>query len=319
MEAGSKNAGDGSPGSQTPARRALEPTGIALALAGAFLYSWKPVFIKLSYGYGIDAPTQLVWRMGLALPFYAAFGLWSWRQRRVKGLATDLSGRTVLQTCAIGVVGYYLASILDVEGLARITAQFERLLLFTYPTFVAVIGYWFFQERLSVAHFISLALTYAGLAVIFTHDLNALGDHVVSGTILVLVCSLAYALYMLWSKAKIARMGSALFTAISMIAAIPALVVHFAITNDIGDLVVPLPVFWYSLGLALISTVIPSFLIAEAIARIGPSSVSVAGGTGPLFTTLLSVWVLGELFTPWHAVGMALVVAGVLVLSREKK
>ena len=134
-----------------------------------------------------------------------------------------------------------------------------------------------------------------------------------------LICSLAYALYLLWSKAKIARMGSALFTAISMIAAIPALVLHFAITNDIGDLWVPMPVVWYSLGLALFSTVIPSFLIAEAIARIGPSPTSVAGGTGPLFTTVLSVWILGELFTPWHAVGMSLVVAGILALSREKK
>lgn len=319
MAAGSENSGDVGAGSQASASRSIDPTGIALALAGAFLYSWKPVFIKLSYGYGIDAPTQLVWRMGLALPFYAAFGLWSWRQRRAKGLATDLSGRTILQTCAIGVVGYYLASILDVEGLARITAQFERLLLFTYPTFVAVIGYWFFQERLGRAHFIALALTYAGLAIIFTHDLNTLGDQVVAGTILVLVCSLAYALYLLWSTAKIARMGSALFTAISMIAALPALILHFSITNTVSDLSVPWPVVWYSLGLALISTVIPSFLIAEAIARIGPSPVSVAGGSGPLFTTVLSVLILGELFTPWHAVGMALVVAGILVLSREKK
>ncbi len=319
MPENAQNDCDGPAAAGSTPRQALDPTGIALALAGAFLYSWKPVFIKLSYGYGIDAPTQLVWRMGLALPFYAAFGWWSWRQRRLKSIATDLSGRTILQTCAIGVVGYYVASILDVEGLARITAQFERLLLFTYPTFVAVIGYWFFQERLGATHFISLALTYAGLALIFTHDLNSLGDQVVSGTILVLICSLAYALYMLWSKAKIARMGSALFTAISMIAALPALILHFAITNDVSDLSVPWPVVWYSLGLSLISTVIPSFLIAEAIARIGPSPTSLAGGTGPLFTTVLSVWILGELFTPWHAVGMALVVAGILVLSREKK
>jgi drug/metabolite transporter (DMT)-like permease len=202
--------------------------------------------------------------------------------------------------------------------LARITAQFERLILFTYPTFVALIGYWLFQERLGPAHLAALALTYVGLTVIFVHDLASFGDQVVTGTILVLVCSLAYALYLLWSKAKIARMGSGLFTAISMIAAIPALIVHFSVTNHIGDLAVPMPVIWYSLGMAVISTVIPSYLFAEAIARIGPAPASVTGGSGPLFTTVLSVWLLGEAFTIWHAGGMALVVAGILVLAREK-
>jgi drug/metabolite transporter (DMT)-like permease len=307
-----------SPTDNSKPARALDPTGLMLALTGAFLYSWKPIFIKLSYGYGVDAPTQLVWRMSLSLPFYAVAGWWAWRQRRAKGQPTDLSIATIASTCGIGILGYYLASILDIEGLARISAQFERLILFTYPTFVALIGYWFFKERLGPAHLAALALTYAGLALIFVHDLNSFGDQVVSGTLLVLGCALAYALYLLWSKAKIARMGSGLFTAISMIASLPALIVHFAITNDVADLWVPMPVVGISLALALIGTVIPSFLFAEAVARIGPGPASVTGGSGPLFTTILSVLILGELFTAWHAAGMALVLAGILVLARKK-
>lgn len=302
-----------------PSARTLDPTGLLLALTGAFLYSWKPIFIKLSYGYGVDAPTQLVWRMSLSLPFYAVAGWWAWRQRRAKGQPTDLSLPTIAGTCAIGIVGYYLASILDLEGLGRISAQFERLILFTYPTFVALIGYWFFKERLGPAHLVALALTYAGLALIFVHDLASFGDQVISGTLLVLGCALAYSLYLLWSKAKIARMGSGLFTAISMIASLPALIVHFAITNHVTDLAVPMPVVGISLALALFGTVIPSFLFSEAVARIGPGPASVTGGSGPLFTTILSVLILGELFTTWHAAGMALVLAGILVLSREKR
>jgi drug/metabolite transporter (DMT)-like permease len=302
-----------------PGRAAIDPTGLMLALAGAFLYSWKPIFIKINYAYGVDAPTQLVLRMGISLPFYVAMGFWALRQRRNGGLATDLSARTVVQTCAIGVVGYYVASLLDTESLAYITAQFERLILFTYPTFVALIGYWLFKERLGPAHLAALALTYAGLALIFVHDLASFGDQVITGTVLVLACSLAYALYILWSKARIARMGSGLFTAISMIAATPALIIHFAVTNHPGDLAVPMPVIWSSLGMAIFSTVVPSFLFAEAIARIGPGPASVTGGSGPLFTTLFAVFLLGEAFTPWHAAGMLLVIAGIVVLSREKR
>jgi len=107
----------------SPGRAAIDPTGLLLALAAAFLYSWKPVFIKINYAYGVDAPTQLVLRMGFSLPFYVAMGIWAWKQRQNSRQATDLSTRTILQTCAIGVVGYYVASILDTEGLARITAR----------------------------------------------------------------------------------------------------------------------------------------------------------------------------------------------------
>ena len=202
---------------------------------------------------------------------------------------------------------------------AHITAQFERLILFTYPTFVALIGYWLFKERLGPAHLGALALTYAGLALIFVHDLASFGEQVITGTLLVLASSLSYAFYILWSKAKIARMGSGLFTAISMIAATPALVIHFSVTNRVVDLAVPMPVIWSSLGMAIFSTVIPSYLFAEAIARIGPGPASLTGGSGPIFTTIFSVWILGEAFTPWHAAGMLLVIAGIVVLSREKR
>ena len=51
-------------------------------------------------------------------------------------------------------------------------------------------------------------------------------------------------------------------------------------------------VLWLSLGIAFVSTVIPSFLVSEAIARIGPTPTSVAGSAGPLMTALLAIWIV---------------------------
>lgn len=299
-------------------RNWLPSSGLLLALAGAFLFSWKPLFVKLLYGYGIDAETQLALRMGIALPFYVAFALYAYRERQRGGQVTDLSLRTVGYAMAAGILGYYVASYLDFLGLKLITANFERLILYTYPTFVALIAWWFYRERPTPALIGSLVLTYAGLGVIFVKDLHSFGSQVATGTALVLLCSLAYALYIAGSKTPIGRMGSQLFTCLSMLSGSAVLIGQFAVSHPWSALLVPAPAMLLAVTMAIGSTVIPSFLVSEAIARIGPGPASVAGGAGPVMTTLLAVWLLGEPLSVWHVAGLALVIAGVLVLSRQK-
>lgn len=299
----------------TPASR--HASGIGLALAGAFLFSWKPLFVKLLYGYGVDAETQLALRMGLSLPFYLGFALYAYRARMRDGLATGLSARAVGFTLAIGILGYYAASYLDFLGLRMITAEFERLILFTYPTFVALIAWATYRERPTKALLASLALTYGGLALIFLKDLHSFGPQVVTGTLLVLACAVAYAFYMAWSAWPIQQMGAPLYTCISMLSGSAMLIGQFFLWHPASALLVPLPAFGLAVAMAIGSTVIPSFLISEAIARVGPGPASVTGGAGPIITTLLAVLLLGEPLTAWHIAGMALVIAGVVVLSRK--
>ena len=303
---------------QPAAAASQHASGLMLALAGAFLFSWKPLFVKLLYGYGIDAETQLALRMGIALPFYIAFALYAYRDRQRAGQITDLSARTLVITLASGVLGYYVASYLDFLGLKMITAEFERLILFTYPTFVALIAWWAYRDRPTPALIGSLALTYAGLTLIFVKDLHAFGPQVVTGTLLVLACSVAYALYMASSKWPIGRMGAPLFTSISMLSGTAVLIGQFAWGHPWSALLVPAPAMALAAAMAIGATVIPSFLVSEAIARIGPGPTSVTGGAGPIMTTILAVTLLGEPLTAWHVAGMALVIAGVMVLSRRK-
>lgn len=298
--------------------RSLALSGLLLALAGAFLYSLKPIFIKLNYGYDIDAVTQLTLRMLLSLPFYVAIGLCAYRRAGPARAHALAAPRTLGKIAALGILGYYLSALLDMEGLGRVTAQFERLILFTYPTFVVLIGAMFFGEALGRAHVGALALTYLGLALVFVKDLDSFGGQVVSGTALVLLCAVTYALYLLGNKGLVARLGSALLTSASMVTSTLAILLHFLLTHELAALAVPTPVVWYSLGMAVLSTVIPSYLLIEALARIGPGPASVATGAGPVFTAALSSAILGEAFTSWHAAGMALVIGGILVLSRAK-
>jgi drug/metabolite transporter (DMT)-like permease len=131
--------------SSAPSSRELL-IGYAFAAVGATLFSTKAIIIKLAYADGINAETLLALRMLLSLPFYAAIGLISVAERRRVGRPLP-ARRAVLYATLVGMLGYWFASYTDFLGLVYISAQFERLILFTYPAFVVVLGALFSRSR----------------------------------------------------------------------------------------------------------------------------------------------------------------------------
>ncbi len=102
--------------------------GMALAILAAFGFSFKAIFVKLAYPYGIDAIALLALRMIFALPVFLWVGLTASR-----GMPA-LTRRDWLGVIAMGLAGYYAASVFDFLGLQYISDGLERLILFTYPT-----------------------------------------------------------------------------------------------------------------------------------------------------------------------------------------
>ncbi len=297
----------------------LTRKGITLAVAGACLFSTKPIIIKFTYAYPIDAVTLMTLRMAFSLPFYLVFAILALRERSRKGLTTELSITTLTKTALIGILGYYVASYLDLEGLTMVTAQFERLILFTYPSFVILLGALLFGQKITARIITALFVTYAGLAILFGQDLRLFGNEVMIGAAYVFGASLTFAGYILFSKTQINKIGARLFTCFAMIAASLSILAHFAITHDLAMLAQPLPVYGLTFMIAVLSTVLPSFLIATAIEEIGSTPTALLGSIGPVFTTLLGIFLLGEIFTTWHFIGMVLVISGALILSQKRR
>jgi len=69
--------------------------------------------------------------------------------------------------------------------------------------------------------------------------------------------------------------------------------------------------------MAILSTVLPSFMLAYGVRRLGASSASILSSVGPISTVVLSATYLGESVTLWQLLGMSLVVTGVLVLAQK--
>jgi drug/metabolite transporter (DMT)-like permease len=266
--------------------------------------------VKLAYEQGVDTETLLALRMGLSLPVYLAIGALglSARQRRGEGWpASDAVARAAL----IGVLGYWFASYMDFLGLAYISAQFERLILFTYPIFVVLLGALLFRHPIERRVVISIAFSYAGLALIFAEKQATEGESVILGTSFVLASALAFALYQLLAKKEIARLGAPLFTCIAMAAASLVAFVPFLVSHPPQTLLVGPRVFSIALFLAIGATVAPSFLMNAALQRISAQANATIGNFSPVATIFLAVIVLGEALTAMDMLGTALVLGGI--------
>ena len=133
--------------------------GMLLALFGTLLFSLKSIFIKFAYAQGLDANAVLVFRMAIAVPFYIVILSYLLIKRRQQPDAPTLSNQVLLQVLGLGFLGYYLSSLLDLMGLEYISAQLERLTLFTYPFMVAIIGYFLFKQPLTKRLIASLIIS----------------------------------------------------------------------------------------------------------------------------------------------------------------
>jgi drug/metabolite transporter (DMT)-like permease len=298
--------------------------GLAIALLAATLFSTKPILIKWLYSQGVDV-LPLIWlRMAIALPFYLIVGWMSWKRLPQPPAMLDMC-----KAFAIGLLGYYLSSMLDLYGLQYVSAQLERLVLYAYPSIVVILGILFFGQPFKIRILPPLLVTYLGLALMYGHDLHALGNttaaaDVSKGTLLVMSAAFTFALYLLLSKQGIRQLGSFLFTSVAMSSATLGILLQSFFSAETGKLAETLlpdysMTIWAGiLALSLVATVLPSFLVSEAIRRIGPERTSMSGTLGPVATTLLAVIFLDESLTLYSIGGMALVVFGVWSLSRVK-
>lgn len=288
-------------------------SGLLLAAGGTAMFALKSIFIKLAYQEGVDTTTLLTLRMMLAIPFYLATLLWL----IFKEHQAMPQGKNLLAVLGLGFIGYYLSSYLDLQGLNYISAQLERLTLYSYPIMTTLLGWLFLKDVITKRVMLSLLLTYSGVMMLYWHEANLIGPDATIGVLFVMAAAFTFSCYVVFSKPYIIQLGSRLFTSIAMLASAAYALLHFGFSNELTDFQVNGAVWFYAVLLAFFCTVLPSFMVSEAIARIGPSKTSIVGTAGPVFTIMLAVILLGEPFGLVHFAGMVLVMLGVALLGKR--
>mgnify|MGYP006394038881 CR=1 FL=1 len=293
--------------------------GFAVTFIGAILFSTKAVIVKKAFAdIKVDALSLLAVRMICAVPFYLIVAFYKTNQEENK----KLTGKQWWFLIILGLSGYYLSSLLDFVGLQYISAGLERLILFLYPTITMLITTLVFKQKASTIQKMALLLTYAGTAVAFYGELklDTGNTNFYYGSLLIFLCAITYGFFVAGSGQLIPQIGATKFTAYAMTVAAVGVLLHFAINGNFTVIESGNTKFWlYGILIAVVATVIPSFLISAGLKKMGSNNVAIVSSIGPVSTIIQAHFILGEQIFTAQIIGTILVIAGVVMIGWKRK
>ena len=299
-------------------KRSYFIAGVLFCVLGAVCFSTKAIFVKLAYrDTTVEAVTLLALRMVFSLPFF----LVSAAVASAKSDNVKFTGKQWVYIAIIGSLGYYLSSLLDFLGLQYVSAGIERLILFIYPTLVLLFSSLIFDDKIKRIQWVAVGVTYGGLLLAFVGEANIAGDgkDFYLGSALIFACSITFALYIVGSGKMIPLFGAAKYNSYSMSFACISVLIHYLITSDESLFNLDTQVYVYSISMALLGTVIPSYLVTEGIKRVGSENAAIISSVGPVSTIIQANVFLSEPVLAVQIAGTALILVGVFIISKGKK
>jgi drug/metabolite transporter (DMT)-like permease len=290
--------------------------GILLALAASICFSLKSILSKVVYQQN-DWLTPVQWqfmRMTVATPCYLLLLTWIYTQNGIKSHWLDR-----VKASIFGIWGFYVCSLLDFNGLKLIPAGLERVLLFSYPAFVLLLSPLFGRGRISPHQWLVMLMTLAGLWLSFQSRISISGYSVADiklGSMYVICCSIAFALYLLIAAPVMRRLGAVEFSCFAQSTAGLAILLHATLSNETGVLTQSSPNLWfYAIVLGLVCTFFPNIMNTAAVNRIGPANMALANSIGPVSTLALE-WIWLHEQSGWLDIaGNMLVIGGIILLT----
>ena len=307
---------DGSRPQQGPKKMSL--AGFLICFLGAILFSTKAIIVKKAFhDTSVSALTLLTLRMLFSLPFYIGAAVFTSSKKDNVRMDRKQWGYVVL----LGILGYYLSSFFDFVGLQYISAGLERLILFLYPSFAVLINAIVFKQPINRLQQAALVMTYVGIGIAYFGELriDTGNPNFYWGSFLIFLCAITYSWYLVGSGRMIPVTGAAKFTAYAMLSATAGVLIHFLLMGKYHQQLFDQNLLGYSILLALVATVIPSFMLSYGIKKIGSNNASILTSVGPVSTILQAHFILGDPIFREQIAGTVLVITGVLMIGWQTR
>lgn len=278
--------------------------GFLCGILAAVFYGTNPLGSLPLYADGANSATILFYRYSLAVVIFAIVMLLTGQRFKVR------PGH-LIRMAMLGAI-FSLSSTCLYVSFLFMDAGVASTILFSYPIMVAVLMVVFFHEHASWLTALSIALATTGIALLYRGD----GETKLSSTglALVVISSLLYAIYIIavqrWHHPYtqvtftfwIVAFGLLTVLLFSFFAGEPIMMLHGVKEWACG------------IQLALLPTVLSLFLMNIAIERIGSTPSAVLGALEPVTAVVIGVSVFGEAFTARLAMGIALILSGVIII-----
>lgn len=213
----------------------------------------------------------------------------------------------------LGLVGHFVYQFCFVGGVAATSVSNAALIIGATPAAVAVMSAILGRDRIAPLHWLGAAVSVAGIYVVVGHGAT-FGGPTSRGDLLVMASVACWAAYSLGAGSLIARHSPLFVTGMTMaIGCVPyvALTLPQFFTLDWGSVN---PWTWVALVLSALLALNVAYLIwYTGVQRIGAARTSMYSNVIPIVAMSVATLWLGEPITRVKLLGVAFVLAGVLL------
>lgn len=293
-----------------------------LALGGGATILWASFYPAGRYLFGEEAEAvDVLWLTFLRLELGAAgFLLYvlfrqGWRQL---WLALRVDWRLFV---GLAVVGVAAESYLIFLSLNFTTAARSSLLSNTSPIMTAILAFLVLKEAFGRRKVVGMVLGFVGVGgAMFSRggDIYGGGAGFWIGDLLALAAGACWSVYTVWGEAAARRHGSALATAVLLTGGGLTLLPFMVASGSQMTLAMPARVWLGTIYLGVVTGGVANAMWLAALRVIPAGRLGALGYVSSSLTLVLSVCFLQEMVTPWFALALLLVVAGVYLMMSGK-
>ena len=281
----------------------LQTKGVILAIISAICYGMNPLGALFLYEEGLNVNSVIFYRFIFASILLAIFML-------IKKDSFYLKFKEIILLALLGLL-FGISAISLFNSFLYMDAGLASTVLFIYPIFVAIIMALFFKEKNSIITILSIIFAFLGVVLLYESD----GANVSNfGIFLVIVSSLCYAIYIVIINQYL-KLSALKVTFYSMLFCTITILIHSFFDSSLNIMpLVNFNMWFYTIFLALIPTIISLLFLIKAIQLIGSTSASILGALEPLTAVLIGVYVFNEKITFWLVIGIVFILFGVILI-----
>ena len=275
-----------------------------MVLGSATAFGTLAIFAKLGYASGLGTEQTLAFRFLLAAIGMVALAV-------VIGQNPLRLRRNQLATLfALGAIVYTGQSLTYFIALRSLPASLVVLIAYIYPSLVVLAGWLFLRRSVSSWHWVALAASFAGVAMLVggaRFQLSwALALAIASPTI--------YTGYILIGERVMSSVPAVAASAVIMSGAALAFCLLAALNHELA---LPRNVSGWAVGvgIALFPTMIAISLFVAGLPRVGAARAALLSTWEPVVTVLLAVVILGDRLSIVQVIGGLLVMLAVIVVQ----
>lgn len=289
------------------ASQRTELVAVVVAAFGSICVGMVPFMVRSLQTSGMDTLSLLFWRyaigIGVLLPMVAAT---SWARSAVE---PRIPGRTLLALYGCGLWAS-MQTFAYYKSIETIATSVAATLFFSYPIFTLLLDRFVLGIRVPGSTVFAIAAIFVGVVLTSLPQLSV-DTHAVFGLTLAALSPLLYALYITYSFTLTRQAPT--FVAAALIYG--GQLTAFGVAVAIAGLTWPATAREWLLvaGIGTLGGAVQVATFAYALPRLSGSGYAVIVSLELVTVVVIAALVLGEHFPPLSMLGIALVLAGVLV------